>query len=525
MIAKVISHVVFGVDALRVDIEVDAYKGLQPAFNIVGLPDMAVREAGNRIRSAIADTGFHIHANKIVINLAPADVRKEGASLDLPMALGLLAACGYLPPDRLSEYSVVGELGLDGAVRPVPGVLSLACGARDASLRGIVVPEPNASEAAMIEGVEVIPAAHLGQIVRFFSGEEMVLPHAVDRGAVFQSAPVEDLDFQDVKGQAHVKRAFEIAAAGAHNVILIGSPGGGKTMLARRLPTILPRMTLEESLETTKIHSIAGLLGGNQALVTTRPFRAPHHTISTAALIGGGSVPRPGEVSLAHHGVLFLDEMAELPRSTLEALRQPLEDGVVTISRSSMTLTFPARFVLCAAVNPCPCGYLGDDRRQCVCAPQQVQKYRSRLSGPLMDRIDLHIEVPAVQYQDLRQPASGEPSATIRARIEEARAIQFRRFSGQRQNSAGRRPKDGGGANALFCNAHMSTREIKKHCVLGEDAASLLEQAMNNLGLSARAYDRILKVARTIADLDCQEQIRPEHVGEAIQCRTLDRAG
>ncbi len=509
-IAKISSHVIQGVDALHIEIEVDAYKALQPAFHIVGLPDMAVRESANRVRSALSSSGYRLTANKIVINLAPADVKKEGASLDLPMAVGLLAAAGFVPPDKLKEYSIVGELGLDGAVRPVPGALSIAVGAARENFRGIIVPKANAREAGVVQGIETIPVSNLAEVARFLEGEEMILPEKVDRRAIFEANRQYNSDFSEVRGQAHAKRAMEVAAAGGHNILLIGSPGGGKTMLGRRLPSILPDLTLDESLETTKIHSVAGQLGEQQALMATRPFRSPHHTISSAALIGGGSIPRPGEVSLAHNGVLFLDEFAELPRTTLEALRQPLEDGVVTISRSAMTLTFPARFLMCAAMNPCPCGFLLDEQKECTCNQGQIRKYRSRLSGPMMDRIDLHVEVPPVRFDDLRgKGADEEPSATIRERTQAAREIQNRRFAG---NGDGR-----------FYNAHMGKKHMKEHCRLSDTCESILENSMRQLGLSARAYDRILKVSRTIADLAGSDTIAPDHLSEAIQYRTLDR--
>ncbi len=508
MIASIISHVLQGVEAIPIDIEVDAHQGMTASIEIVGLPDPAIKESINRMRSALISSGFRLNSNKIVINLAPADLRKEGSALDLPMALGQLAAEGFFAPELLRQYTIVGELGLDGKTRDVPGALSIASAARKSGLTGVVLPAVNANEAAMVEGIDVIAVESLLQAFKFFAGEETLTPHQVDREAIFRNYQEYEEDFNEVKGQAHAKRAMEVAAAGGHNILLLGSPGGGKTMLARRFPTILPAMTLDESIETTKVHSIAGLMEKGKALIATRPFRAPHYTISQTALVGGGSIPKPGEVSLAHNGVLFLDEVAELSRTTLETLRQPMEDGQVTVSRSAMTLTFPARFLFCAAMNPCPCGYLMDDRHECTCAHNQIQKYRSRLSGPLMDRIDLHIEVPTVQFRDLQNADGGESSAVIRQRVEAARAIQTERFRGMR---------------GLHCNAQMQNRHVKKFCAIDGSAFSLLENAMDRLGLSARSYNRILKVARTIADLESAESVFSSHVAEAIQYRTLDR--
>lgn len=508
IIGKTLTHITQGISPLKLEVEVSAWNGQQPSFNIVGLPDAAVRESVDRIRSALTSSGYVLPVNKVVINLAPADVRKEGASLDLAMAMAILAAVGHVPLDALLPYSLVGELGLDGALRSVPGALALTTGARNDGLKGILLPPGNGAEAAMVEGLDVISVQSLRQAVSFLRGEEEIAPFKVNRLEVLEKERHYEEDFQDVKGQEGAKRALEIAAAGGHNLLMLGSPGGGKTMLAKRIPTILPDMSLEESLETTKIHSVAGLLRPGQSLVATRPFRSPHHSASSVALIGGGSTPKPGEVSLAHHGVLFLDEMAELPRSVLESLRQPLEDGDVTISRASMTLSFPARFLLCAAMNPCPCGYLMDERKECQCSQIQIRKYRNRLSGPLMDRIDLHVEMAPVRYRELREGSVGEKSAAIRQRVEKTRALQRERYA----------RRDG-----VYCNAHMRGKDLKQWCVLDERGHQMLEKAMEKLGLSARSYDRILKVARTIADLDACETIQTSHLGEAIQYRTLDR--
>jgi len=509
MIGKVHSHAVLGIDACEVEVEADISGGPH-FFAIVGLPDAAVKESKERVKSALVNSGFFLSGERrIIVNLAPADLRKEGAALDLPIAAALLAAQGVVDVGRLADFAIVGELSLDGRVKAVPGALCVADGARRAGRRGLLLPADNAAEAAVVAGIDILAVETLADAIAFLNGRLDIAPCRIDLPAVFHQAAHYVEDFADVKGQQHAKRALEIAAAGGHNVLMIGSPGSGKTMLARRLPTILPDLTIHESIETTKIHSVAGLVRARQALVATRPFRSPHHTVSNVALTGGGSIPRPGEVSLAHYGVLFLDEMPEFQRAALEALRQPLEDGVITVSRASMSATFPARFLLVGAMNPCPCGYMGDPVRACSCTPTAIQRYRSRLSGPLLDRIDIHVSVPPVHIQELSRGRPGEPSQTIRDRVNAARQTQIDRF------------RD---ANGLFCNAHMGAREIKRHARLSDGVRNALEDAMARLGLSARAFNRIIKVARTIADLAASESIEQPHIAEAINYRTLDRS-